>query len=356
VTDGVHDRGTSAAPRTASHPPDGLMPGRSGPGWYPDPWVGGQHRYWTGDRWTADVFPDGPTHQGPDPAPWPPYVPETGAPAVVPQSTDAPARPRSGRTLAVVALVVGLIVGFVAVVAIVNAVTAKTRSPGSAAVGTSPTAPAATLPQETTPAAPSDPGQSALAGLVLGQSDVASPLSVQVLPGGDQVAGQPTLDLCNGTFPSEALRTARLQDAAIDAQGSATILSTEAVLYANPAGTAQAFAELKATAAGCPSTPVPSPVGEPTATTHFNQPPDGTWPQTPTVERLAFDFTTTDAAGQAQHSIGVYLRRGRVLMGVYFLQPDGPQGPVGGQNTIAGMVNLFAVRMAHLPASVVNGN
>jgi hypothetical protein len=354
VTDGVHDGGTSAAPGAASHAPGHTVPGRSGPGWYPDPWVAGQHRYWTGEVWTADVFPDGPAHLGPDAAPsWPPYVPEVAAPAEVPYGADEAAPPRSGRALAAVALVVGLILGFVVVIAVVNALTANTKSPVSGALGSTPTAPAVTPPQPTTPAAPPDPAQSALSGLVMGPSDVAAPLSVQPLPGGDQL-GQATLDLCNGTFPSEALRTARLQDAAVDGQGAAAI-STEAVLYASPTGTAQAFAELKAVAASCPTTPVPSPVGEPTAVTHFNPPPDGAWPQTPTVDRLAFDFTTTDAAGQTQHSIAVYLRRGRALVGVYFLQPNGSLGPVGGQNSIAGIVNLFAARMAQLPAAVVNG-
>src|SRR3954451_22545220 len=36
---------------------DGSTPG---PGWHPDPWFSGQHRYWDGRSWTADVFPDGP--------------------------------------------------------------------------------------------------------------------------------------------------------------------------------------------------------------------------------------------------------------------------------------------------------
>ena len=42
-------------------------------------------------------------------------------------------------------------------------------------------------------------------------------------------------------------------------------------------------------------------------------------------------------------------------MGVYFPQPDGAQAPVDGQTTIAGIVNVFATRMANLAASTVNG-
>lgn len=168
------------------------------------------------------------------------------------------------------------------------------------------------------------------------------------------MGGGASLDLCNGTFPSEALRTARLQVAGADAKGS-TLLGTEAVLYSNPAGAAQALPELKSTAARCPARPVVSPVSEPTVETHFNASPDATWPQVATVERLALDFVTTDSLGQPQHNVAVYLRRGRALMGVYFPQPDGPQAAVAGQTTIPGIVNVFATRMAGLASSAVSG-
>jgi hypothetical protein len=65
--------------------------------------------------------------------------------------------------------------------------------------------------------------------------------------------------------------------------------------------------------------------------------------------------TTADASGQPQHSIAVYLRRGRVLLGVYVPDPDAPQVAVAGQPSIPGIVNVFATRLAQLPASVVNG-
>ena len=49
----------------------------------------------------------------------------------------------------------------------------------------------------------------------------------------------------------------------------------------------------------------------------------------------------------------MYLRRGRVLMGIYFPRPDGTQSPVAGETTIAGIVNVFANRIAQLPESIV---
>ena len=48
------------------------------------------------------------------------------------------------------------------------------------------------------------------------QHDVAADRSVALHPDGDLVTGTTTLDLCNGTFPSESLRTARLQVLELD--------------------------------------------------------------------------------------------------------------------------------------------
>ena len=50
-----------------------------------------------------------------------------------------------------------------------------------------------------------------LAQLVVTQADVPPDVSVQLIPGGNQVVGEATLDLCSGNFPSESKRTARLQ-------------------------------------------------------------------------------------------------------------------------------------------------
>ncbi len=365
------------------------------PGWYSDPWDRGQHRYWDGATWTAYAFPNGPGAGEADPtmsgaaatSQWSPPVrtgqasitapaddahappPPAWAPPVHPagqfetsQLPRAPAgetpperRPRlTGRALVVALVAMALVVGLGAM-----AVTYYALRPSHSSSSNTPAAagpPGATAPTTpgTTPATPADPDAAALRQLVVTQSDVAQSVTVQPLPNGDQVSGEATLDLCNGNFPSESLRTARLQVAAADAQGN-TQLSTEAVLYQNPAATSQAFAELRSVAAGCPNQPVESPVGEPTVTTKFNPAPDAGWPQVPTVDRQAYDFTTTDTSGQAEHSVAVYLRRGRALMGVYFAQPDGPQSPIQGQTTIPGIVNVLATRMAQLPSSVVNG-
>jgi hypothetical protein len=96
-------------------------------------------------------------------------------------------------------------------------------------------------------------------------------------------------------------------------------------------------------------------VGEPTVTTRFSAPPDKSWPTSAGVDRAAFAFTSTDQFGQTAQQVAVYLRRGRVLEGVYFGRPAGAQPAVDGNTTIAGIVRVFEERIAALPASVTGG-
>jgi len=183
-------------------------------------------------------------------------------------------------------------------------------------------------------------------------ADLGGSQQVAGLPGGNGLS-QPTLDLCNGTFPSETQRTARLQVRAVDSAGETT-LSTEAVLYASGAGTMAAFSELKDTAAKCPPGPVESPVGLPTVTTKFGPAPDADWPQVPTVERIAFSFDSIDSSGETTRSVAVYLRRGRALLGVYFSHADAPTATVQGKTALGDIVAVFADRLAKLPVSAVS--
>lgn len=346
-------------------------------GWYPDPWFTGQQRYWDSRDWTAHSFPEDPGAGGtPRPAgstPLPP--PTTGVPGGgppppewwAPPSTEpepapyptyqAPQEPPAqswwpprGRTLVALLILAAFLVGIIGGIVLPHRTSTPNAIPSflTPNIAPSPTGPAPSP-------SPADPSAPVLNSLVLRQQDVTSTELVGTIAGGSEVAGGATLDLCNGTFPSEALRTARLQVAGVDGNTGAEVLSTEAVLYSTPAGATQALAELKTTAAACPNAPVVSPVGEPTITTHFNAVPDGSWPQVASVSRESFDFVITDAGGQAQHIVTVFLVRGRALLGVYFAQPDGPQDPVTGQTTLPGIVNVFAGRMAALPASAING-
>jgi hypothetical protein len=243
------------------------------------------------------------------------------------------------------------IVGGVAVAAVMVATLHDVTS-GSSRPTLGAASPDPATPNPSAPAPSRDPSASLLAGLIVSDGDVGPTLTVAGIAGGNGLT-QPTLDLCNGTFPSEALRSARLQVAAVDGQGE-TALSTEAVLYTSGAGTTAAFSELKAMAATCPAGPVESPVGQPTVTTRFGPTPDGAWPQVPTVERLAFAFDTTSATGDTSHSVAVYLRRGRALLGVYFSHPDSSSAVVEGHRALPDIVNVFATRLAKLPVAAIS--
>jgi hypothetical protein len=250
-------------------------------------------------------------------------------------------------SLALIAMVLGFAITYVAADASDTA-TSATLPPSRAPSVTQPPI-SGTLPPRS-----SDPNSTVLQQLVLRQSDVKRPNSVVLSDGGAGVASAPTLDLCNGTYPSESLRVARLQVDEIDGTGGAA-MSTEAVLYRDAAATSQAFSELRSVVAHCPATPVTSPVGEPTIAMKFNAAPDKSWARVAGVTRQAYDFTATDDTGASSHGIAVYLRRGRALLGLYFSSPNAAQSPVAGKTTIPSIVNLFAQRLASVPASSVGG-
>ena len=325
-------------------------------GWYPDPMTPSRRRYWTGSSWTyatTDGVPvDHPAPEDVSPLPEGHRLPDPVAPQSTPPPDPAAVEggPRQRPVKWILAVVVGLLVGLLGVF-LSNLASSDRSSPSPSATDGTPGTTTSPSPSPTAPTGNNDPSTAALASLVVKPEDVPSTVRVVVIPGGVGLS-QPTLDLCNGAYPSEALRTARLQDAVADAEGR-VLLSTEAVLYRDSGGTTQAFSELRSVVAACPSTPVESPVGQPTAITTFHAAPDSAWPETPTVTRQAYDLTSEDASGEQTRTVAVYLQRGRALLAVYFPQPAEPQIPVEGQTTIEGIVGVFAGRLAALPASVV---
>ncbi|HVL05458.1 MAG TPA: DUF2510 domain-containing protein [Acidimicrobiales bacterium] len=319
-------------------------------GWYPDFWTPSRKRYWNGSSWTYATVPSAAVND-PPPESTSPLPEGHGLPAPVVRRHEAgadagPPEKRKRPILWVYAVVVGVLVGLTGIY--FSADRSSDDPPPAAAP-----APTTLLPGPSTTvplSAGNDPSASALESLVVTPNDVPPAAEVIVLPGGVGL-NQPTLDLCNGRYPSESRRTARIQDAVLDAQGT-LVFSTEAVLYGDSGGTTQAFAELQSVVANCPSTPVPGAPGERPVTTRFANPPDASWSQTAGVNRRAYDLTSDDGTGP-RRTIAVYLQRGRVLLGVYFLRPDGAQVPVEGQTTIEGIVGVFAKRLAALPTSVV---
>jgi hypothetical protein len=262
---------------------------------------------------------------------------------------------RRWRAIVAGLVVAALVIGFGVATVILNATDSGSHSNTSAP----PAGGSGTLPPTT---ALADPDESALAGLIVNQDDVPAAYTVYHPSDGINLRA-PTLDLCNGTYPSEGRRTARRQVyvGPTDNPGAPFVFSTEAVLYHAPDDAAQALGELRSVSANCPPTPVVSPVPPPnteaTAITKFSAPPDTSWPHNPAVQRQAYAFVTTIPNGNQppQSSVAVYLRRGRVLMGLYFPQPNSAQVPIEGHATIQQIVAVFEARIAQLPAHVVNG-
>jgi hypothetical protein len=184
--------------------------------------------------------------------------------------------------------------------------------------------------------------QSILSKISLGSGDLPSGVQAIVLYGGLEVAGQITLDLCSNTYASEVLRVDRRQMATLQSDGTTFTFSTEAVIYQDPAATLTAFAEIR------------------TATAHCQEGSDSaigaSWPAVAGVQRLAYvtPAESSPATDTSPASDIIYLRRGRILIGLY-LNGTATTMPfaVAGSTSIETIVHVFEERLAALPASAV---
>lgn len=168
-------------------------------------------------------------------------------------------------------------------------------------------------PSPTTIASPTEtPDDSALVKQVVVTAADAGPGLVQKVPqGGDKVTDEVTLDVCGARFPSESLRTARLQ--VVYERGGTAVASNEVVTY-QAGGTAQARTEVLHAVTSCPHHPVTSDVaGVPPLTyTLTPLPSRAGWP----TGTLAYLESATDGK-QTQKSIGIFMWHGHVFSGVY---------------------------------------
>jgi hypothetical protein len=134
---------------------------------------------------------------------------------------------------------------------------------GLAGCGSSAASPAGTTSATSSPAASSSPSASATGSaattpaalveqVVLAAGDVATGYAVKLIPGGDRVAGQVTLDYCGYRYASEAHRVARRQVAVYTSSGDMVGASNEVVAYDTPAHAAEALAEFTAAVKRCP--------------------------------------------------------------------------------------------------------
>jgi hypothetical protein len=151
--------------------------------------------------------------------------------------------------------------------------------------------------------------------IALAPAQVGPGYRLSVIPGGTQVKGQATLDLCAFSFPSEQLRVARLQ-VAYDRPGKAIQLSNEVVRY-RPGGAQQALREVAHAASFCPDRPVASNVpGIPPLTYRIATFSDRRL--LPGALALRVHFSGTYKGKQiSATAIVIYQVKGNVLSGVY---------------------------------------
>ncbi len=160
------------------------------------------------------------------------------------------------------------------------------------------------------------------AKLIIKPSAVGSGYAVAIAPGG-LGAKQRTLDLCGTTnYPSEALRTARIQ-VNYGKPNAKLALSNEVVVYKD-AGAAQAMREVARHAANCPAKPIAF-EGQPPLRYKITRIADSNL----LSGSLAFRIDVSGRVkGKPVHAIrfAIYQRHGNVLSGVYSYALGGVSG------------------------------
>lgn len=159
-----------------------------------------------------------------------------------------------------------------------------------------------------------------LEGIGLQPNDVGGALTVATIPDGETL-GAPTLDFCDGTYASEALRVERLQKAAYDSSGSFAGLSSEVVVYKSPAAAKQALAEVIAVRKACPTnTTFTSKDGHTLSFAFHSAPGPASTPLVDADSRLIV-HTTMVVDGVKRRAFLVYQIYGRVLAALYVSEP-----------------------------------
>ena len=156
--------------------------------------------------------------------------------------------------------------------------------------------------------------------VVLKPSQVGAGYTLSQIPGGQLVQGETTLDFCGLSYPSESLRSARLQ-VVYDAKGSDLSASNEVVTY-EPGGAQKALQEMTRAAVACPNGRVKDPPqGVTDMVRHTHVIRDRRLLQG-AVAIVETDTATVKGKRVTVESVDVYQVRGDVLSGVYGSGPE----------------------------------
>jgi hypothetical protein len=154
-----------------------------------------------------------------------------------------------------------------------------------------------------------------VARLVLQPAQVGKGYVMLARTDGKGVKGQVTMNLCGTAYPSEQLRTTRLQVNYLKARATIGV-SNEVVTY-RAGGAAQAMREAMQHAATCPNHPIDSGVkGLPKLTFRITRITDPRLLKGYLAVRIDVSGTVKGKR-VGQTSYAVYQRRGNVLSGVY---------------------------------------
>ena len=169
----------------------------------------------------------------------------------------------------------------------------------------------------TTTAASTADKREALRAISLRANDLPSGTTLSLIAGGDQVAGQVTLDMCGAEFPSESARVARLQQSARDAGGK-PVVTNENVLYRSPRDATEALNEVRTIVGRCPPNEFKSShvEGIPPLRYQLQVAPDAQL-GTLSADHVAVNVVLTARDGRTDSTSAVYQRRGAVLGAVY---------------------------------------
>src|SRR5262249_32741617 len=153
-----------------------------------------------------------------------------------------------------------------------------------------------------------------LSKIILSGSQVGSGYKLTTFPFGNSFIGEPTLDLCGGSYASETLRTGRLQ-VRYTHPGKAVAVSNEVVTYAGT-GAQQALQEVAAVAKACARKPVVLRSGAVSETYKVSPLTDPKLPAGSVAVKLEITASNGKKKG-TQTGVAVYQVRGNTLSGVY---------------------------------------
>jgi len=150
--------------------------------------------------------------------------------------------------------------------------------------------------------------------VILKGSQVGAGYKLGSFPFGTSFIGEATLDLCAQTYPSEGLRTARLQ-VRYTHKGNSVDVSNEVVRYAS-GGAKLALAEVAAVAKACAAKPEVVKQGTITETYHVSPLKDPKLAAGAVVVKLSISVTK-GKQHQTQTGVAIYQIKGDTLSGVY---------------------------------------